>query len=187
MRYSRYKTAKSATKGPQRTNRTSAVPRKVHQLMVLATNRKARAVRFEVAEQNIGVSMMNRRTETPRSAAPTFMRGCWMALLAGTGIVSASIGIAPAASADQLGYIVNVTVRPTYNFPDFQAALDYGYGLCGRIEAGSSYADMASQIKRDLDTEDEYTASYLLNQAAQELCPAQTWNLRQSAAGYRPT
>ncbi|MDF2825474.1 MAG: hypothetical protein K0R68_2882, partial [Mycobacterium sp.] len=33
---------------------------------------------------------------------------------------------------------------------------------------------------------DEYGASYLLSQAAQELCPAQIWALRQSAAGYRP-
>jgi hypothetical protein len=28
--------------------------------------------------------------------------------------------------------------------------------------------------------------SYLLSQAAQELCPAQIWQLRQSAVGYRP-
>jgi len=81
----------------------------------------------------------------------------------------------------------NVTVRPTYQFPNAQVALDYGYGLCDRIAAGTSYADMARQIKADFNTDDEFTVSYLLSQAAQELCPAQTWQLRQSAAGYRPT
>ncbi len=97
-----------------------------------------------------------------------------------------AVGLAPAAHADQIGYLINVTVRPTYNFPNAQAALDYGYGLCGRIEAKTSYTDMAQQIKTDFNTNDELTVSYLLSQAAQELCPGQTWQLRQSAAGYRP-
>jgi len=101
--------------------------------------------------------------------------------------VAASVGSAPTAGADQLGYIINVTVRPTYNFPNAQAALDYGYNLCGQIEAKRTFADMAAQIKQDFNTNDEFTVSYLLSQAAQELCPAQTWQLRQSAAGYRPT
>ncbi len=108
------------------------------------------------------------------------------ALLAAAAAVGA-VGIAPAAQADQIGYLINVTVRPTYHFPNAEAALDYGYGLCGRIEARTSYADMARQIKTDFNTDDEFTVSYLLSQAAQELCPAQTWQLRQSAAGYRPT
>lgn len=99
---------------------------------------------------------------------------------------SAAFGVAPVANADQLGYIINVTLRPTYNFPNAQAALDYGYGLCGSIEAKRTYTDMAAQIKRDFNTDDEFTVSYLLSQSAQELCPGQTWQLRQSAAGYRP-
>lgn len=90
------------------------------------------------------------------------------------------------ASADQIGYIINVTLRPTYNFANAQAALDYGYGLCDRINAKTSYTDMARQIKADFNTGDDFTVSYLLSQATQELCPAQTWQLRQSAAGYRP-
>ncbi len=100
--------------------------------------------------------------------------------------VAVAFTCAPAAHADQLGYIVNVTVRPTYAFPNAQAALDYGYGLCDKIAAKTSYADMASQIRADFNTDDELTVSYLLSQSAQELCPAQTWQLRQSAAGYRP-
>ena len=35
-------------------------------------------------------------------------------------------------------------------------------------------------------TSDEYQAAYLINQAVGELCPAQIWQLRQSAAGYVP-
>lgn len=105
--------------------------------------------------------------------------------LAGAAMAGA-VAVPATASADQIGYIINVTLRPTYNFPNAQAALDYGYGLCGRIENKASYTDMARQIKADFNTNDELTVSYLLSQAAQELCPAQTWQLRQSAAGYRP-
>jgi hypothetical protein len=98
------------------------------------------------------------------------------------------IGVATAtpSRADQTAYLVNVTVRPGYNFANAQAALDYGYGLCDRIGAGQGYPQLMSTVKSDFDTTDEYQASYLLSQAAQELCPAMIWQLRQSAAGYRP-
>ena len=108
------------------------------------------------------------------------------AVLAGALTVTA-LSAPPPASADQIGYIINVTLRPTYNFPNAQAALDYGYGLCGQIAGGAPYAEMAGRIKNDFNTGDEFTVSYLLSQAAQELCPAQTWQLRLSAAGYRPS
>lgn len=109
------------------------------------------------------------------------------AALAAAAVSGAALSLAPTAGADQLGYIINVTLGPGYNFPNAQAALDYGYGLCGRIEAGDSYASMAEQIKRDFGP-DEYKVSYLLSQSAQELCPAQTWQLRQSVgSGYQPT
>jgi len=114
------------------------------------------------------------------------MRKSLAAVVLAGSAVAATLAVAPAANADQLGYIINVTVRPTYNFPNAQVALDYGYGLCGRIEEKVSYTDMAAQIKRDFNTNDEFTVSYLLSQAAQELCPGQTWQLRQSAAGYKP-
>lgn len=115
------------------------------------------------------------------------MKAAWKALVVGALTTSVAFGAVPAAGADQLGYIVNVTMRPTYNFPNAQAALDYGYGLCGRIEAKHSYADMAQQIKTDFRTNDEFTVSYLLSQASQELCPGQIWQLRQSSAGYTGT
>ena len=49
------------------------------------------------------------------------------------------------------------------------------------------YGQLVNSIKSDFATDDEFQASYLISQAAQELCPAQIWQLRQSAAGYRPS
>lgn len=114
-----------------------------------------------------------------------------MAGAAATGAVgvlgaAALCGAAP-SHADQVAYLVNVHVRPGYNFPNADAALSYGYGLCDRIEHGEGYPELAASIKSDFNTSDEFHASYLLSQATQELCPAQIWQLRQSAAGYRPT
>jgi hypothetical protein len=97
----------------------------------------------------------------------------------------AAMATAPPSGADAVGYLVNVTVRPGYNFPNAQAALDYGYGLCDRIGQRQSYADLATSIRSDFNTSDEHLVSYLLSQSAQELCPAQIWQLRQSAVGYR--
>ncbi len=103
--------------------------------------------------------------------------------------VAAALGAvglaAPVAHADQIGYLINVTVRPGYNFPNAQAALDYGYALCDRIGQRQSYAELATAIRTDFNTSDEHMVSYLLSQATQELCPAQIWQLRQSAIGYR--
>jgi hypothetical protein len=37
----------------------------------------------------------------------------------------------------------------------------------------------------DFNASDYYQRAHLVNKAVNELCPAQTWQLRQSAAGYR--
>ena len=34
------------------------------------------------------------------------------------------------AHADTVGYLVNVTTRPGYNFPNADAAVAYGGGIC---------------------------------------------------------
>jgi hypothetical protein len=98
----------------------------------------------------------------------------------------ATVAPAPYARADQVAYLVNVTVRPGYNFPNAQAALDYGYGICDKITAGRGYPQIMGDVKADFNTSDEFQASYLISQAAQELCPAMIWQLRNSAAHYRP-
>lgn len=94
-------------------------------------------------------------------------------------------GVAPHAKADAVAYLVNVTMRPGYGFASADDALSYGNGLCDRISAGQNYASLIGEIKADFNTADEYQASYLLNQAVNELCPALIWQLRNSAANYR--
>ncbi|WP_431236263.1 DUF732 domain-containing protein (plasmid) [Mycolicibacterium psychrotolerans] len=102
-------------------------------------------------------------------------------------IAAGLLATARPARADNIGYLVNVTVRPGYNFPNADAALAYGYGVCDQITAGVSYSQLIKNIKGDFSTSDEFQASYLISQSAQELCPAAIWQLRQSAAGYRPS
>ncbi len=92
---------------------------------------------------------------------------------------------AAAAHADAVAYLVNVTVRPGYNFPNADAALAYGQGICDHVAQGRSYADIVADPKSDFDASDEYQASYLISQAVNELCPPLIWQLRNSAAGYR--
>ena len=106
-------------------------------------------------------------------------------MLAVAGTVGA-VTMAPPAQADSVAYLVNVTVRPGYNFPDADAALAYGHSICDRVAHGESYASVMGVVKNDFNTSDEFQASYLITQAVGELCPAQIWQLRNSAAGYRP-
>jgi opacity protein-like surface antigen len=98
--------------------------------------------------------------------------------------LSAALAAAPTAHADQVGYLVNVTVRPGYNFGNADDALSYGYGICDRVAAKTGYAQLVDEVKRDVDTADYYQGAYLINEAVEELCPAQIWQLRQSAGGY---
>ena len=90
------------------------------------------------------------------------------------------------ARADDFAYLVNVTVRPGYNFASPENALAYGHGICDHVAQGRSYTDVLGDIKNDFGTSDDYQASYLVDQAVNELCPAQIWQLRNSAATYRP-
>jgi hypothetical protein len=92
----------------------------------------------------------------------------------------------PPARADATAYVVNVTVRPGYHFADADHALAYGRRICDGVAAGTSYSETMNAIKSDFANPDDYQASYLIIQAVNELCPAQIWRLRQSAAGYRP-
>ena len=50
------------------------------------------------------------------------------------GIAIATVSIAPAspAYADTVAYLVNVTVRPGYNFPNADAAISYGNEICDK-------------------------------------------------------
>ncbi|MEZ0050201.1 hypothetical protein ABIA30_001191 [Mycobacterium sp. MAA66] len=111
--------------------------------------------------------------------------------LAGAAAAVAALAAAvlnpPAAQADTAGYLINITVRPGYQFAGPDDALRYGRGLCDDVGAGHPYSVVIGQVKADQQTADEYQAGYLINQAIDELCPEQIWQLRQSAAGYKPT
>jgi uncharacterized protein DUF732 len=93
---------------------------------------------------------------------------------------------APPSRADDIGYLVNVTVRPGYDFPNADAALAYGRGICDKIAAGRTYAEIVGDVHADFSTTDDFQASYLIGQAADQLCPGKLWQLRQSAGGYHP-
>jgi hypothetical protein len=89
--------------------------------------------------------------------------------------------------ADAAAYLVNVTVRPGYKFANAEQALAYGQSLCDRLAAGEGYSGLIRVVKDDFRTPQDYQASYLINQAAQELCPAMIWHLRNTAAAdYQP-
>ena len=91
------------------------------------------------------------------------------------------------ARADAVAYLVNVTVRPGYNFANADAALAYGHDICNKVASGRGYAAVISDVKSDFVTSDEYQVVYLINQAVNELCPALIWQLRNSAVHYRPS
>jgi len=99
-------------------------------------------------------------------------------------LTGALLGFASPAHADEVAYLVNVTVRPGYNFANADNALSYGHQICSKIATGIAYRQLIADIKTDFNTPDDYQASYLVTQAAQELCPADIWQLRNSAAGY---
>ncbi|MCV7218933.1 DUF732 domain-containing protein [Mycobacterium crocinum] len=117
------------------------------------------------------------------TAAPRLLIAAGLAAVGAVGLLA---GAQP-AQADDIGYLINVTVRPGYNFPNADAALAYGNGVCDQINSGVSYGQLVKTIKADFSTSDEFQASYLISQSAQELCPASIWQLRQSAAGYVPS
>lgn len=79
----------------------------------------------------------------------------------------------------------NVAVRRHYNFPNGDA-LGYGRGICDKVYGGKSFVVVMQEVKNDVLPNDEYSANYLVSYAVSLFCPAQIWQLRNSAAGYLP-
>ena len=125
---------------------------------------------------------MKRRSMSRRPRAKSLV-GVLFACAVLVGV--ATLGLVPCARADVVAYLVNVTVRPGYNFPNAQAALDYGYGICDKVAAGRGFPQVMGDVRADFNTSDDYQASYLVSQAVNELCPAQIWQLRNSAVHYQ--
>jgi Protein of unknown function (DUF732) len=103
-----------------------------------------------------------------------------------TALAMAALITPATAQADATAYVLNVTIRPGYHFANAQDAIGYGLQVCDKVSQGRSYGQVMGEVKNDFSTADEYQASYLIAQAVNELCPALIWQLRNSAANYRP-
>jgi hypothetical protein len=114
-------------------------------------------------------------------------------LFLGTVIASCALGLvgqmlapqAAAVPAPEVEYTYNVVVRRHFDFPN-NDALGYGFGICDKVIRGASYADVMGDFKRDVLPNDEGAANYVVSYAVGILCPERIWQLRNSAAGYRP-
>lgn len=102
------------------------------------------------------------------------------------GVTPALAQRAHAAPAPEVEYLYDVGVRRHYNFPNATEAVNYGYGICEKVSQGKSYAQIMGDVKSDVLPNDEFAANYLISYAVNLLCPAQIWQLRNSAANYRP-
>lgn len=108
-------------------------------------------------------------------------------------IVAATIGGAAqvqapranGAPAPDIEYLYDVGVRRQYNFPN-NDAIEYGHEICDKVTGGESYAQVMSDVKSEVTPNDEFAANYLVSYAVNLLCPAQIWQLRNSAAHYQP-
>lgn len=112
----------------------------------------------------------------PAVALAMVSAGIWASLAMGV----------PRAGADATAYLIAVIVRPGYNFANAEAALGYGRGICDKLRAGQGYRQLLREIEADFETSDEYQAQYLINEAVDNLCPAQIWQLRNSGHHYVP-
>ncbi len=92
---------------------------------------------------------------------------------------------ARAVPSPEIDFLYNVTVRRHYNFPNGDA-LGYGHGICDKVGSGRDFAQVMSDVRSDVTAGDEYAANYLVSYAVSQFCPEQIWQLRNSAAGYRP-
>ena len=114
-----------------------------------------------------------------------------MAITAAAGVAgSLPLGPVPrayAAPAPEVEYVYDVMVRRHYNnFANPAGAVNYGYGICDEVGRGVGYAQVMGDVKNDRVPNDEFAANYLVSYAVNLLCPAQIWQLRNSAAHYQP-
>lgn len=110
-------------------------------------------------------------------------------VLAGVAFAATPHALVPrahAVPAPEVEYVYDVMVRRQYNFANPAEAVTYGYGICQKVTQGESYAQVMSEVKNDVVPSDEFATNYLVSNAVGILCPAQIWQLRNSAGGYRP-
>jgi len=103
-------------------------------------------------------------------------------------VSSAGVYVAPQAGAvpgPEVEYTYNVIVRRHFDFLN-NDAIGYGFGIWTKSPRGVPYADVTTDVKRDVFPNDEQAANHVVAYAVGILCPAQIWQLRNTAAGYRP-
>jgi hypothetical protein len=93
---------------------------------------------------------------------------------------------APPARADVVAYLVNVHMRPGYNFPNADAALSYGYGICDKVSAGRGYPQLIGDVKADFNTFDEFQGLLSDQLSGQRTLPSADLAAASSAAHYQP-
>ncbi|OBJ94634.1 hypothetical protein A5638_24480 [Mycolicibacterium fortuitum] len=93
--------------------------------------------------------------------------------------------LAHAVPAPEVEYTYNVMVRRHYAFPN-NDAIGYGHQICHKVSTGTSYPQVMGEVKNEVAPNDEASANYLVSYAVGILCPAQIWQLRNSAAQYQP-
>jgi hypothetical protein len=132
--------------------------------------------------------LMNDAGRPPRGAWHAIKGRRWPAVLIITAAAVGGVPLAPrahAAPAPEVEYLYDVTVRRHYNFPD-DDALGYGHGICDKVTAGEAYPQVMDDVRGAVTPNDETAANYLASYTVDLLCPAQLWQLRNSASHYRP-
>jgi hypothetical protein len=114
-----------------------------------------------------------------------FRRPLIAMIVAGTAFGVAAQAPANAVPGPEIEYVYNVMVRRHYDFPN-NDAIGYGFGICDKVTSGVGYPQVMGDVKNDVFPNDEFAANYLVSYAVGILCPAQIWQLRNTAAGYRP-
>jgi hypothetical protein len=109
-----------------------------------------------------------------------------MAFACALGVVAQTLASpALAVPGPEVEYTYNVMVRRHYDFPN-NDAIGYGFAICDKVRHGGTYAEVMGDVKREVFPNDEFAANYVVSYAVGILCPTQTWQLRNSAAGYQP-
>ncbi|HEY9305997.1 MAG TPA: DUF732 domain-containing protein [Mycobacterium sp.] len=115
-------------------------------------------------------------------------RGMLFALLVFGGVLMPLMSLPPAHAvpAPEVEFIYDITVRRQYSFANAADAINYAHGICDKLASGASYAQLMGDVKNDVRPNDEYAANYLVSNAVNIFCPAQLWQLRNSAGSYVP-
>jgi hypothetical protein len=108
------------------------------------------------------------------------------ALIVTTTFCGGGTPLARAVPAPDIEFIYDTTVRKQYSFPNTADAIAYAHNICDKITGGVSYGQVIGDVKKEVQPNDEYSANYLISNAVNIYCPAQLWQLRNSAGSYVP-